>query len=144
MLFRCDQATWNYFLAAIGAITAAHFAIAREPKIARVDRVAWISGAVFVGLAAFQLVPFPAEVTAILSPARHEIARSAERLVGPYTILPISSVPNKTVLLLLELIGHATVLLLVRDAVLKIREQCWLAALPIVLLCSAEAALAAM
>lgn len=139
-----DQFAWNYFLAAIGGLTAVHFAVAREPKVARCDRLAWIAGASFLGLAAFQLVPLPAEVTAILSPARYEIARAAERLVGPYTILPISSVPNKTILLLLELAGHAAVILLMRDAVLRIREQCWVAALPIVLICTAEAAFAIM
>ncbi|MBN1511037.1 MAG: O-antigen ligase family protein, partial [Phycisphaerae bacterium] len=88
-----------------------------------------------------QLVPLPASVVRLVSPARVELDEAVGEVVGaaPYTAMTI--VPGETFRLLLTLVGLVLVFLLVREMAWRWRDNPWILAVPFVAVAFLEAVL---
>ena len=94
-----------------------------------------------LGYVAAQLVPLPLPVLAWLSPAKAEIVRALAPVSPGISAGPVSVVPSATLQHLLRVAGYLLTFLLARELTWRFWESPWLAALPVVILASAEAAL---
>ncbi len=92
-------------------------------------------------LFAIQLVPLPAAVVGIVSPARLALQQAAARVTGPIGGVPLSAVPSATVTAVLMAASCVLILLLVRELAWRSGQRPWLAAAPLIVLAAFEAAL---
>lgn len=89
---------------------------------------------------AFQLLPLPLDVVALLSPARAEIAMALERVGPAPTYATVTIAAPTTWVFFWRTLGYLTIFLIVRDLA-RGSTRWWTAALPLIVLGLCEAAL---
>jgi len=131
-------------LAAIGTASAIYFLWQRKSPLPRLDRTSAIILGAFVGIPALQILPLPASLVGILSPARLELLRATEPLLGaPSYWLTLSIVPEHTLIYLLTLGGMACLLLVIREISTSYCEKpyAWAPVWPLLAIAGFEGAL---
>jgi O-antigen ligase len=89
-----------------------------------------------------QMVPLPVPLLARLSPARAELLRGLEPILGGSNSAALSVMPTATFDVLLRILAYLVVLLLVREALWGVAaERSWAGAIPIVVIGGLEAVL---
>lgn len=138
-----DLRDWNYCLVALGVIAVFHFAPRRTEKVPRLDAWAVYSLATVLGLAVLQVMPLPSPVVGLLSPVRLELFQAAQAIAGAGSgsWLTLSALPKLSMQYILVLAGYTVVFLVVRDATLRLKDNAWVAAWPLLLVAAAEALL---
>ena len=125
--------------AAVGTIAAAYFLIPRRDRVAPMARLLAVCASVALGVAAFQLAPFPAEVLRILSPARAELLRALAQVPGGAPrYATISVQPHATADMVLTAAMYLVVFLMVRDLTLRLRDHPWSVAWPLLIVAVLE------
>jgi O-antigen ligase len=89
----------------------------------------------------FQALPLPLAVLGVLSPARAQLTRSLEPVLGAVSFAPISVDPAAHVLWLLTMAGCAVVFFVVRDLTFRLQNRLFLALLPLLVVATFEALL---
>lgn len=108
------------------------------PPLSRATR--WLLAAL-VPVFAFQILPLPARLVSVLSPARAELQRAAAPVIGPADWITLSAVPAASLSLLVTLVAGVLVLLLVREIAWRTSARPWLAAVPLIVIACLEALL---
>jgi O-antigen ligase len=90
---------------------------------------------------AVQVLPLPAGVVSVLSPARAALERAAEPVTGPAAWIPLSAAPAASLELLPVLFACVLAVVLVREIAWRLSLRVWLAAMPLVVIGFLEAVL---
>lgn len=133
---------WAVSLAAIG-LASCFFWLFRGSALERlpVDRpLSWLLIALPLYVA-LTLIPLPARLLDVLSPARATLLRQLQPVVPGLHLAPLSVNPPATLLLLATMIAYVAVFLLLREIVFSLRRWPWAATLPLILFASLEAGL---
>ncbi len=96
---------------------------------------------VFTGYLIFQLIPLPAGLLQILSPARATVLRSLMPLIPGISWAPLSVAPPAAVLGVFTMLAYIATFLLVRELGWRFSSRPWLPVLPLVVIATLEAAI---
>ena len=110
------------------------------PARSREERVLLTAAVALPCYALFQLLPLPAALVNLLSPAREELLRALEPIVGHRAFATISIAPAATLTHFLLFTSYCIIFFFAREFALKMRNI-WMVAIPLVLAAALEAAL---
>ncbi len=125
---------WDWSVLAIALAAVALWILSEKRQQAPADRWTTALIAAFAGWCAFQILPLPLWLVAILSPTRAELARAA----ASSGWLPLSIAPAHTFECLLNLGAAIVTLLVVRDLLWYWRSRPWIPAAPLLALAALE------
>ena len=133
---------WIVCLLAIGALTLFYWLRTSENELApALPGWTWLPLGLLMGVMVLQLVPLPAALMEIVSPARAELQDSLAGGGSPGWP-SVSVAPSKTAFQLLRFLGCVATLLLVRNLTWRLRRGSWIVAIPLVFVASFEGLLA--
>ncbi len=135
---------WNWCLIAVGGATALHFAFSKRMPGWRLDRLSLGLIAVILFCGVIQLAPLPVALIRILSPARFELIRGAEPVLGMPRFATLSIVPYATMQEVLNFAGYAATFFAIRDVSIRWRENPWGVVWPLLIVAGLEGALGLM
>lgn len=137
-----DETAWSIGWLAI-AIVAIVYWLRTPARLCAPKPPWWLLWPPLILLAyvAFQLLPLPIWALDALSPSRAQTLRELAEVVPGSTLAPLSAAPMVTLAHLLRAAGYTLVFFLLRELTWGCRERPWRAALPLIVLATAEAAL---
>ena len=100
--------------------------------------------AVILFCGVIQLAPLPVALIRILSPARFELIRGAEPVLGMPRFATLSIVPYATMQEVLNFAGYAATFFAIRDVSIRWRENPWGVVWPLLIVAGLEGALGLM
>lgn len=137
---------WNWTIGGVGATSVIFFAERlrrRRPGMSLPPTaIALLAG--LLALAALAMIPLPASLIAILSPARYQLFLAAQPVLGPLpNFATLSLVPLTSLQYLLTLAALVYAFVLLRDVSARLRATSWAWSpiWPLLILAAAEAAL---
>src|SRR5277367_3128420 len=91
--------------------------------------------------AGLQLVPLPAGLVKVISPARAELSDNLSIVGAPQAFETLSALPSATFAELIRLLSFALVFLCIREISLRIGRKAWIVASPLLVCATLEALL---
>jgi O-antigen ligase len=128
------------YLLAMGAVGLVWWLVNRR-RAAEVPRVLRWSACLLPAYVAFQVIPLPGRVLAMLSPGRLEILRGLEVLAPQERTATLSVAPGTTMNHLLLICGYALVFFLMYQIAAEFGDRRWMAMAPVVGVAVLEAVL---
>lgn len=136
------ERAWLVSMAAIGLVGLLSWARRPTgPRFPALPRWVAIPSIALPLYLVFQLIPLPLTVLRLLSPARAELVRGLASLGSAPGAAPLSSMSAATWQQLSRLLCYLVVMLIVREAMLRLEDKPWVAVWPLIALGSWEAAL---
>jgi O-antigen ligase len=132
----------DFFLLAVGFLGVAAAIAGWRPSEPgdSAERAILIAAVALPCYALFQFIPLPAAFVTFLSPARRELLRGIEPIVGHRSFASVSIVPAATFNHFLLFSGYCVVFFAVREFARRLRSP-WVIAAPVVLVATIEAIL---
>ncbi|MEK7404202.1 MAG: O-antigen ligase family protein [Acidobacteriota bacterium] len=132
---------WGACLIAVGALSAAWWAARRRNPLSLPHARVGLLLPILMGVGALQVIPLPAAVVGIVSPARGELLTGAEPVMGGWRLATLSAAPAASLEKLVSLAGYVLVVLLVLDISSRLADYPWAPVLPLLAIAVFEAVL---
>ena len=137
-----DWAVWDQLVLSIGVVGAIHFLIPSHYPCPPPDRFALICMGGFAACAVLQVIPLPAALVRLVSPARFALMQATAPLENSHpATLTLSAAPGQTIEYILTVGCYILLFLLIRDFTLRLNATPWCSTWPLLLVGGAEAAL---
>jgi O-antigen ligase len=134
------RADWNVSLILIGSGALLYWLTRRGAAAPGIGRDLRWPLLLLPAYVLFQLLPLPVACLGVLSRARAELALSAAHVLPASGFAPLTVAPDATLDHLLRICAYISLYLLVREIASRMPRHSWAAALPLILIASAEAA----
>jgi O-antigen ligase len=132
---------WYVSMVLIGLASVSYWSRRRQTLAPPLPKwLQWTIMAVVLYMA-FQLLPLPLSLLAVLSPARAELARALQPITGSLSSAPLSVNPPADLLWLLTLLGCLAAFFLLRELALRFKARPGLVLSPLLAVATFEAVL---
>ena len=129
-------------LGAVGGLLWGRMSKVRPEERRLEDRILTAAAICLPAYALLQCIPLPLGIVALFSPARAQLARSIEPVLGSQRFASLSVTPAATFTHFLLLAGYAVTMFAAREFAVRARRKIWIIAAPVLAGGLLEAALA--